>query len=207
MKPSSHFILCPPFLPALNHSQHQGLFQRISSPYQVAKVLGASVSLLPMNLQGLVSLLPSGSSALLLCNLKAQGQLWDHFFSFVKSILELRISKPLSALTQFSQCISLKNALLIFGTYPQHLSWRQFLFPILTWVFIQTSTTETIHQQQNPTTKIMLLFSKDHSISTYWIHLSTRWGKLYGVFHCEQVYFEWQTFTVMIPGKAMLIIG
>ena len=31
--------LLPPFPPALNHSQHQGLFQRVGSSYQVAKVL------------------------------------------------------------------------------------------------------------------------------------------------------------------------
>ena len=31
--------LLPPFPPALNHSQHQGLFQRVGSSYQVAKVV------------------------------------------------------------------------------------------------------------------------------------------------------------------------
>ena len=38
--PSNHLILChSPFLPALNLSQHQGLFQWVSSSHQVAKVL------------------------------------------------------------------------------------------------------------------------------------------------------------------------
>ena len=38
--PSSHFILCcPPSPPALNLSQHQGLFKWVSSLHQVAKVL------------------------------------------------------------------------------------------------------------------------------------------------------------------------
>ena len=41
--PSSHLILCPshshPSPPALNLSQHQGLFKRVSSSHQVAKVL------------------------------------------------------------------------------------------------------------------------------------------------------------------------
>ena len=38
--PSNHLILCPPLLlPPSNLSQHQGLFQRVSSSHQVAKVL------------------------------------------------------------------------------------------------------------------------------------------------------------------------
>ena len=37
--PSNHLILSSPSPPALNLSQHQGLFQWISSSYQVAKVL------------------------------------------------------------------------------------------------------------------------------------------------------------------------
>ena len=37
--PSNHLILCAPSPPAPNLSQHQGLFQWVSSSYQVAKVL------------------------------------------------------------------------------------------------------------------------------------------------------------------------
>ena len=37
--PSSHLILCHPSSPALNLSQHQGLFQWVSSWHQMAKVL------------------------------------------------------------------------------------------------------------------------------------------------------------------------
>ena len=38
--PSNHLILCLPLLPpAFNLSQHQGLFQWVTSSYQVAKVL------------------------------------------------------------------------------------------------------------------------------------------------------------------------
>ena len=37
--PSNHLILCRPPSPALNLSQHQGLFQRVTSLHQVAKVL------------------------------------------------------------------------------------------------------------------------------------------------------------------------
>ena len=40
MMPSNYLILCPPLLPPAFHlSQHQGLFQRVSSLHQVAKVL------------------------------------------------------------------------------------------------------------------------------------------------------------------------
>ena len=38
MDPSNHLILCRPFV-LLDLSQHQGLFQRVSSLHQVAKVL------------------------------------------------------------------------------------------------------------------------------------------------------------------------
>ena len=37
--PSNHLILSSPFPPALNLSQHQGLFQGVSSSHQVAKLL------------------------------------------------------------------------------------------------------------------------------------------------------------------------
>ena len=37
--PSNHLILLPPFLPALGLSQHQVLFQWVSSSHQVAKIL------------------------------------------------------------------------------------------------------------------------------------------------------------------------
>ena len=40
-----------PSPPVLNLSQHQGLFQWVSSSYQVAKSIGASASVLPMNIQ------------------------------------------------------------------------------------------------------------------------------------------------------------
>ena len=65
--------LSPTSSPAFNLSQHQGLFQSISSLHQVAKVCigtSASASVLPMNihgwfplgLTGLISLLPKGPS-------------------------------------------------------------------------------------------------------------------------------------------------
>ena len=37
--PSNHLILCHPLLLPFNLSQHQGLFQRVGSLHQVAKVL------------------------------------------------------------------------------------------------------------------------------------------------------------------------
>ena len=39
MMPSNHITLLSPFPPALNLSQHQGLFKWVSSSHQVAKVL------------------------------------------------------------------------------------------------------------------------------------------------------------------------
>ena len=46
----SHPLLSPS-LPAFNITQHQGLFQWVSSSHQVAKTIGASASVLPMNIQ------------------------------------------------------------------------------------------------------------------------------------------------------------
>ena len=54
--------LSPPSPPALNLSQHQGLFQWVSSLHQVAKVLELqlSASVLPMNFQGWFPLVSTG---------------------------------------------------------------------------------------------------------------------------------------------------
>ena len=38
--------------PAFSLSQHQGLFQWVSSSHQVAKIIGASASVLPMTIKG-----------------------------------------------------------------------------------------------------------------------------------------------------------
>ena len=74
--PSNHFILSSPSPPTFNLSQHQGLFQGVSSLHQVAKSIGvsASASDLPMNIQdwfplgltGLISLQSKGLSKSLL---------------------------------------------------------------------------------------------------------------------------------------------
>ena len=48
--------LLPPSPPVLNLSQHQGLFQKVSSSHQVDQVFGAPASVLPMNSQGLFPL-------------------------------------------------------------------------------------------------------------------------------------------------------
>ena len=64
----SHPLLTPS--PALSLSQHQGLFQWVTSSHQVAKVLEISASVLPMNIQDwlplgltdLISLLSKGLS-------------------------------------------------------------------------------------------------------------------------------------------------
>ena len=69
--PSNHLILCRPLhlLPSI-FPRIKGLFQWVSSSHQVAKVLGASVSVFPMNIQdsfplgwtGLISLQSKGLS-------------------------------------------------------------------------------------------------------------------------------------------------
>ena len=48
--------------PAFNLFQYQSLFQQVSSLHQVAKSIGASASVLPMNIQGLF---PLGSTGLI----------------------------------------------------------------------------------------------------------------------------------------------
>ena len=51
VRSSNHLILSSPSPPAFNLSQHQGLFQWVSSSHQLAKVFGASASVFPMNIQ------------------------------------------------------------------------------------------------------------------------------------------------------------
>ena len=81
---SSH-PLSPAFPPALNLSQHQGIFQWVGSLHQVAKntVASASESVLPMNIQdwfplglnGLISLQSKGLSRVFSSN-----TVWKHQF-------------------------------------------------------------------------------------------------------------------------------
>ena len=82
--PSNRLILCCPSPPALNLSQHPDLFQWVGSLHQVAKVfIGASVSVLPMNIQdwfplgltGLISLLSKGLSTVF-----SSTTVWKHQF-------------------------------------------------------------------------------------------------------------------------------
>ena len=52
----NHIILChPPSLPAFNLSQHQGLFQWVSSSHQVAKVLELQLQHQSFQYSGLIS--------------------------------------------------------------------------------------------------------------------------------------------------------
>ena len=55
--------LSPPSPPALNFSQHQGLFQRIGSLYQGGQNTRDSVSVLPVNFQDWFPLVLSGSTS------------------------------------------------------------------------------------------------------------------------------------------------
>ena len=72
--------LSPPSPPALNLSQHQGLFQWVSSLHHVAESIRASASILPMNIQGwfplgltgLISLLSKGLGIILTSHIQIQ---------------------------------------------------------------------------------------------------------------------------------------
>ena len=72
--PSNNLILCRPFPPSFNLSQHQGLFQWVSSLHQCLSIgVSVSTSVLPMNIQdwfplgltGLISLQSKGLSRVL----------------------------------------------------------------------------------------------------------------------------------------------
>ena len=75
--------LSPPSHPAVNLSQHQGLFQWVGSSHQMAKVLEPSASVLPMNIQswfplgltGLISLLSKKLSTVF-----SNTTIWKHHF-------------------------------------------------------------------------------------------------------------------------------
>ena len=78
--------LSSPSSPALNLSQHQGLFKSVSSSHQVAKVgLSASTSVLPMNIQdwfplgwtGWISLLSKGLSRVFFNTIVQRHQFFD----------------------------------------------------------------------------------------------------------------------------------
>ena len=60
----SHALLFPS-PPAFNLSQHQGLFQRVSSSHHVGQSIGASAAFLPMNIQDWFSLGLTGWISLL----------------------------------------------------------------------------------------------------------------------------------------------
>ena len=76
---AAHSLL-PPSPPALNLSQHQGLFQWVGSSDQVAKVSGASAlaSILPMNIQGWF---PLGLTALISLLFKGLWRVLQHRIS------------------------------------------------------------------------------------------------------------------------------
>ena len=63
--PSNHLILLPPSPPAFNLSQHQSLFQWVSSSHQMAKILELQLqhqNWFPLGLTGLISLQCKGLS-------------------------------------------------------------------------------------------------------------------------------------------------
>ena len=90
--PSSHLILGPsPSPPAPNLSQHQSLFQSVSSSHQVAKVLELQLQhqsfqdiqgWFPLRLMGLISLLSRGFSRVF-----SSTPIWKHQFFCIQTSL------------------------------------------------------------------------------------------------------------------------
>ena len=106
--------------PALNLSQHQGLFQRVSSSHQVAKSIGssASASVLPMNIQGLFPLRLTG----------------------LIFLLSKELSKVFSSTPQFQSMNPLALSLLYGPTVTSiHNYWKNYSFDIQAFVGKMTS--------------------------------------------------------------------
>ena len=123
--------LSSPFLPALSLSQHQGLFQWVSSWHQVAKILELQLwpSVLPMNIKGcfplgltcLMSLQSKGLSGVISSTTArkhqffgAQPSLWSishiHIWaSHFNSLLEEGIKHPLETFRKFLHCTNAKT--------------------------------------------------------------------------------------------------
>ena len=98
-----------PASPAFNLSQHQGLFQWVSSSHQVAKVLrvSASASVLPMNIQDWFSLGLSGwislqSKSLLQHHTSKASVLWCSAFFIVQLSHPYMITGKTIALTRWT---------------------------------------------------------------------------------------------------------
>ena len=91
IQPSHPLSPSPP--PALNLSQHQGLFQWVDSSSQVAKVLELSSSVLPMNIQGWFPLRLTSLISLLskvLSRVFSSTTIWKHQFFGRITVFDLR---------------------------------------------------------------------------------------------------------------------
>ena len=98
-------LLAPPFLPALNVSQHQDLFQWVSSLHQVAIRASVPASVLPINIQGwfllgligLISLMSEGLSRVFSSTTIQKNQLFGAQSSlwFTSHIHTWLLEKPL----------------------------------------------------------------------------------------------------------------
>ena len=73
------YPLSSPSPPAFNLPQHQGLFQWVNSSHQIAKSIGASASVLPMNIQGWFYFSTPKSLNPAVNNYEALAMYWDQF--------------------------------------------------------------------------------------------------------------------------------
>ena len=144
--------LSVPSPPALNPSQHQGLFQWVSSSHQVAKVgASASASVLPMNIQ---DWFPLGMTGLISLQFRwlskafSSTTVWKHqFFSAQPSLwpsshictwllenqVDLWLDRPLSAKVMSLLFNMLSRFVIAFLPRSKHLfiSWLQSLSAVI----------------------------------------------------------------------------
>ena len=100
--PSNHLILSSPSPPAFNLSQHQGLFQGVSSSHQVAKYWSFSFSISPSNeYSGLISFRMDWLDLLEVQGTLQESSPTPQFKSFNFSVLSFLYSSTLTSLHDY----------------------------------------------------------------------------------------------------------
>ena len=104
--PSNHLILCRPSpSPTLNLSQHQGLFQWVSSLRQVAKILELCFSISPSKeIPGLISFRMDWYLLAVQRTLKSLLQYW---FKSINSALSFLYSPTLTSIRDYGKTVAL----------------------------------------------------------------------------------------------------
>ena len=113
--PSSHFNPLSPPSPAVDLSQHQGLFQWVGSSHQVAKVLEPALASFlsvniqgwfPLRLNGLISLLSKGLSRVF-----SRTTVWKHQFFRCSAFFIVQLSLPHMTMEESYGLLSAKQCL------------------------------------------------------------------------------------------------